>query len=543
MTDLLTAPAESGGAEANPGAGFPTIHAAVAAQAAERPEATAVVFRGNAVDYRTLDAAAGAYAARLAEFGVGPGDVVPVRMPRSPQQFAVLLGVLATGAAYAAFDHRWPADRVAGLLGQLQPKVFVSDAAEVADAAVTSLEDGVREAMARWEPPVEPLTQAAERGGRPSPVEVDATDAACVFFTSGTTGTPKGVVSTHQATTRLFGGPDGLPGYGPGGGTLQAAPCAWDAFSLEVWGMLTTGGTVVISEDDYLLPGVLRDAVADHGVDIVFLTSSLFNLFVDMDLECFQGVDAVYTGGERLSVAHIERFLTELPQARLFNAYGPVESCIYATTHELGLADLGTPGGLPIGVPVAATDVLVVVDGRPAAPREEGEICIGGAGLAQGYLGLPELTVEKFPTLLLDGRPIRVYKTGDLGFHDEDGVLHFRGRSDRQVKVRGYRIEPGEIESAATRVPGVRRAVVVPVPGKTAAWEQIALFYVPGGLDDALEGDVPAGATENDPAGLASALATGLPPYLVPDVIRVVAEFPMTPNGKVDEKALLALLG
>lgn len=539
MTDLLTAPAETRGAEADPDSGFPTIHAAVSAQAARRPEATAVVFRGAAVSYGTLDAAAGEYAARLAEFGVGPGDVVPVRMPRSAQQFAVLLAVLATGAAYAAFDHRWPAERVAGLLGQLNPKVFVSDTT-VSDTDTAAIPDATGP-VPLWRPPVEPLEEAAARGGRPHPVESRPTDAACVFFTSGTTGTPKGVVSPHQATTRLFGGANGLPGYGPGGATLQAAPCAWDAFSLEVWGMLTTGGTVVISEDDYLLPGVLRDAVAEHGVDVVFLTSSLFNLFVDMDLDSFQGMSAVYTGGERVSVPHVERFLAALPQVRLFNAYGPVESCVFATTHELSAADASTPGGLPIGSAVAATEVLVVVDDRPATAGEEGEICIAGAGLALGYLGLAELTAEKFPTLRLDDRAVRVYRTGDLGFQDENGVLHFRGRADRQVKVRGYRIEPGEIETAALGVPTVRRAVVVPVPGTTATWSQIALFYVRGEGED--DDAAPAGATADDPAGLAAALAVGLPPYLVPDTVKVVAAFPMTPNGKIDEKALLASLG
>ncbi|MFC9328703.1 amino acid adenylation domain-containing protein [Kitasatospora sp. NPDC057015] len=529
MSDQLTVPTSAVEGIGTSAHGLPTIHAAFAARTAECPEATAIVFRGEAISYRTLDAAAGEYAARLAEFGVGPGDVVPVRLPRSAQQAAVLLAVLATGAAYAAFDHRWPAERVAGLLDRIQPKVLVSDAPVEGPA------------VPRWQPPAEPLTAATGRGGRTGPVVVGPADPACVFFTSGTTGVPKGVLSPHSATTRLFGA-DGLPGYARGRATLQAAPCAWDAFSLELWGMLTSGGTVVICEDDYLLPGVLRDAVADHGVTTVFLTTSLFNLFVDMDPDCFAGMREVYTGGERHSVAHVGRFLARHPEIRLFNAYGPVEDCIFATTHELGTDDLATPGGLPIGTPVAATEVFVLAGESVAATGEEGEICIGGAGLAIGYLGLPELTEEKFPTLLLDGRPVRVYRTGDLGLVDGSGVLHYRGRSDRQVKVRGYRIELGEIEAAAVHTPGIGRAVAVPVPGTTAAWARIALFYTVAGTGVTAEETPAEDATPEDPAGLATTLAVALPAYLVPEVVRVVAGFPMTPNGKIDERALLATL-
>ncbi|GAA1955173.1 amino acid adenylation domain-containing protein [Kitasatospora viridis] len=503
----------------------PLIHRAVAAQARLRPGATAIFFREERIDYRTLDAAAEHLAGQLAAHGVGPGTVVPVRMPRTPQLVAVLLAVLKCGAAYAALDHRWPAERIDGLLEQLRPPVFVSADDHPGSPAT---------APARWQPPTDPLPAVAALGGSAPEVELDPAAPASVFFTSGTTGTPKGVVSPHRATTRLFG-PGGLRGYGPQGVTTQAAPCPWDAFSLEVWGMLTTGGAIVVVEEDYLLPGALRDVVKSAGVDTVFLTTTLFNLFVDMDPDCFLGTRQVFTGGERNSTDHIGRFLARHPGIALFHVYGPVESCVYATEHRIRPADCETPGGVPIGRAVAGTGVHVLDGERVCAPGEEGEICVSGDGLAVGYLGLPELTAQKFPEVTVAGERLRVYRTGDLGFVDAEGALHFRGRADRQVKVRGHRIEPGEIETAATRIEGVRRCTVVPVPGRTTAWERLALFYTADPLD-------PSAADAADPVGVTAELGRVLPPYLVPDAVLAVPDFPLTANGKIDNAALLGLL-
>lgn len=523
-----TGPAEGRGLSAD--AVHPLIHEAVTRHAQQRPEATAIVFRDERIVYRTLDAAADAYARQLADRGVGPGRVVPVQLPRSPELVATLLAVLKCGAAYAALDHRWSAERVDGLLDQLCPPVFVTRGRS--SHAQQSL----------WRPPAEALAATAEQGGRAPYAEINPTAPACVFFTSGTTGTPKGVVSPHQATTRLFRDVGGLAGFRSERVTAQSAPCAWDAFNLELWGVLTTGGATVIVEDDYLLPGTLRDVVKSAGVDTVWLTASLFNLFVDMDLDCFEGVRDVYTGGERLSAAHIRRFLERYPSVPLFNGYGPVESCVFATVRQIGLGDCDTPGGIPIGGPAPATDVYVLDGVRPCEPGVEGEICVGGAGLATGYLGQPDLTAEKFVDVAPYGPAVRVYRTGDLGFQDAEGVLHFRGRADRQVKVRGFRIELGEIESATMKIEGVRRCTVVPVPGRIAAWERLALFYT-ADLPADSDGDASDAVPDSlDPLQISRRLAESMPAYLVPDTVRVVAELPMSENGKIDNKVLLSLL-
>lgn len=504
------------------------IHEAVSARATIAGQHTAITFRGEPISYATLDQAAANYAEVLRSFGVKRGTVVPVCLPRSPELVAVLLAILQCGAAYAAFDPRWPAERRAGLVERLDAPVYVSRHS-----------DGVRSPV--WQVPSTPITEVARdlRADRVR-AQVSAADPACVFFTSGTTGAPKGVISPHRATTRLFGlDPDvpGLPGLAAGAVMPQAAPAPWDAFNLELWGMLTTGGTVILVEDDYLLPGMVRELVRDWAVDCMWLTASLFNAFVDLDLDCFDGVRYLYSGGERLSSSHVRRFLEHHPEIELRNGYGPVESCVFATVHPIEPGDCELEFGIPIGKPAPDTSIHILDGDIPAPAGTPGEICIAGSGLATEYFADPAQTTLKFVELDLGGIPTRLYRTGDLGVADPTGVVHFRGRMDRQVKVRGYRIEPGEIEVVADSLDAVRACAVVPVPGRAQLYDRLALFYVRA----AGQPEAP-GATAEDPLGVAEQLEDRLPEYLVPDLVLEVDELPLTINGKLDSAALLALL-
>jgi D-alanine--poly(phosphoribitol) ligase subunit 1 len=497
------------------------IHTAVARHAAEQPDAVALIGKGARITYRQLDAASDTYAARLAEAGIGPGETVPLLLRRSARLAALELAVLKCGAAYANLDPAWPAERARSIAARIAPKVVVADDERLSSQFITMrLELDLAEAAARAADFTVPL--------------VSATEPATVFFTSGTTGGPKGVIVPHRAVTRMFAGPDRLHGFGPGHAIPLVAALAWDMYAFELWGQLVAGGTGVYADAEPLMPSALRDLVATAGVDTLWVTATLFNLFVDEDVDCFRGLGRVFVGGEKLSSAHALGFVRHHPSIPLWNGYGPAENCMFTTTWRISEQDCHLPEGIPVGVAVPGTTVLIMDEqGSLCRPGETGEILAAGCGLALGYLHQPELTAQSFPTIDVDDTPTRVYRTGDLGLLDASGVLRFRGRRDRQVKISGHRIEFAEIEIAARGVPGVRECVVIPLSAADGSVTGMALFFA-----------THAAAAEDpdlDEAGLRAELVRLLPSYLVPRIIRRLDRFPMTANGKVDQAKLQRL--
>jgi mycobactin peptide synthetase MbtE len=477
---------------------------------ADGGSSTTLIWRGRRIGYPQLSGAADVVARELAEAGVRPGMVVPVVLPRGAELVAVLLGIERLGAAYAVLDARWPASRVQQLASLLD--------APVAVASAPVLDRPMWTPVGLWEP--RPSSAPAPAGPR---------SVVAVFFTSGSSGTPKAVPVTRAAIAGLMR-PGGMPVRLDASTVMAvAAPPWWDVFGLELWGPALNGGTCVLAEGDFLTPSQVRQYVEEYGLNTVQLTSSLFNLFVEEDLGAFGGVGQVVTGGEVMSPDHAREFLRAHPDIRLFNCYGPAENGICSTVHPVTLADCALPGGVPIGRPVGGTRAYVLDGERVCGPGEPGEICLAGARLSPGYLGDPAATGRAFGTVDLDGVATRVYRTGDLGRQDEHGVFHFRGRADRQVKVRGHRVEPAEIERVAGRHPAVAECVVVPTPAANSGGtiELVGCCRARGPLTD---------------GELRTYLRERLPEYLVPGRWLRMDRIPRLDNGKVDVRAVRTLV-
>ncbi|GAA3445147.1 hypothetical protein Pve01_45600 [Planomonospora venezuelensis] len=478
----------------------------VLAQAAATPGAVAAVCGRDTLTYAELTGRAAELAARLTAAGAGRGSLVAIRMERGADMLVALLGTAMSGAAYLPVDPDYPEARTS---------YMIEDSA--AALVLTSLDDL----------PPAPAGSAAADPARPG-------DTAYVLYTSGSTGRPKGVVVPHRALVNFLLAMRSLVGSTPHDVWLGLTSLSFDISALELFLPLVTGGRVVIADAAAARDGEeLARLVREAGVTHVQATPSGWQVLLAGDLPRVTAL----TGGEPLPV----RLARELrPRVdRLLNVYGPTETTIWSTAWEVP-AD---PGGIVIGRPIANTTVHVVDGtGRTVPVGVPGELLIGGAGVATGYLGRPALTAERFVPGP-DGT--RRYRTGDRVRLLRDGTLEFLGRTDNQVKLRGHRIEPGEIEAAMDACPGVRQSVaavrgdllvayVVPDPagtGSTAgpAGEAGSAGEAAGGEEDAYR-DLPDRVRER--------LARELPGYLVPGVVTVVDALPLTPNGKIDRSAL-----
>ena len=455
-----------------------TIQGLFAKQAARTPDAVAVVHGDESLTYRELAGRASRVASRLLHLGLAPETRVAVIGERSLDLIASLLGILQAGCAYLPLDPENPPERQAFIL---------------ADAGASML-------------PLE-----GDEDGKMTPVSPD--QLAYVMYTSGSTGTPKGVAVTHRNVVRLIQDQS----FADFGETfLQLAPLAFDASTLEIWAPLLNGGRLV------LLPGrrasldEIGEAIVRHGVTSLWLTAGLFHQMVDERVEALRPLRQLLAGGDVLDPAHVRRALAALPDLRIVNGYGPTENTTFTACHAMTVAN--PPGAtVPIGRPIAGTRVYVLdADQRPVPEGVWGELFAGGDGVARGYLGRPELTAERFVPDPLGPEPGgRLYRTGDL-VRWRDGVLEFLGRRDGQVKIRGNRVELGEVEAALAGHPAIREAVVLLREDRLVAWI----------------------AGEPDPAGLRRFLAARLPEPMVPSAFVVLDRLPLTPNGKVDRRAL-----
>ncbi|HEX8696368.1 MAG TPA: amino acid adenylation domain-containing protein [Longimicrobium sp.] len=493
-----------------------TVHELFAEQALRTPDAVAVAHHGRTLTYAELDEASDALARRLRALGVGPEDPVGVAMERSPETIAVFLGVLKAGGAFLPLDPAYPPERLALMLAG-------------ARAAVLVVRDEVPASLGGWAGPVLSLARGlgGDDPGPLAPAPVFPESLACILYTSGSTGTPKGSGIVHRGIVRLVCETDYVR-LGPGDRVSEGISISFDTVLWEVFGPLLNGGRVVVLDrEEMLSPPALARTLREEGVGTVFLPPAFLAHVVAEEPDVFAGMDALVTGGEAPDPAVLRRILDGRPPRRVLNVYGPTENTTLSTWHEIGHAEPGVP--VPIGRPIANSLAYVLDPAmRPAPVGVPGEVYVGGDGLARGYLRRPALTAERFVPDPVSGEPgARLYRTGDRGRWRADGALEFLGRFDDQVKVRGFRVEPGEVEAVLRAHPAVAEAAAA-ARGASAQDRYLAAWVVP------------APGTDFDAAALREHLASRLPPYMVPSAIVRMDALPLTPSRKIDRRALPA---
>ncbi|MEV0736659.1 amino acid adenylation domain-containing protein [Streptomyces sp. NPDC050549] len=485
----------------------------VLAQARRTPSAPAVEDGGRVLDYTELVRASGLVAARLRAAGVRPGHAVAVHLPRSWQLVCVMLGIRRAGATVVPLDRLSPPGRQRHILDDSGAVAVVHGGGPQLPAHLTVLDVD--------------LLLGGDGTGLPAVSEEHPGDAATgfVFYTSGSTGHPKGVEVTDEGVLRLAR--DGYLDLRPGTRFACLANPAFDALSFEVWVPLLTGGVCVVLDDSQVhsAPG-LAGALVERRVDTLFITTALFNAVVEQVPDCFATLGQVLVGGEQLNTRIVRRWYETNPSARtvLHNVYGPTEATTFALCHPIPRCFAGDT--IPIGTPLPGTGLLLrTEDDRTAEPGEVAELWLSGPALARGYRNLPERTAHSFVRLPNErAAQGRWYRTGDLVRQDSEGRITYVGRADRQVKVRGFRIEPGEVERQILAQPTVRQAYVCTRRDAEDRNELLAFLV----LGDELSYDT-----------YDRHLAATLPSYMRPHHTHLVAELPRNANGKVDREALL----
>lgn len=490
------------------------VFALIEQQAAARPESVAVRFDGCSVTYRELNSRANRFARALLRHGFRRGDVVALALPRGEDYPIAALGAVKAGAVFLPVDPTDPASRIERLLADSKARLVVS-----AGEHACSL-DAVALPVWRAEDCLDGEEQQnitdVERGG-----PVAATDPAYVIYTSGSTGAPKGVMLHHGGLTNTVC--DAIERFplGPEDNAAALAAFTFDTSVLELHAALAAGATVVLAPRETVRdPSALSGLLQREAVTFMVATPTLWNMLISSRSLLLQGMKAG-VAGEALT-GRLARTLHDLGAA-VSNYYGPTEATVQCAAAHLEGADFASP---PIGKPIANVDAYILDDGLNLAPMGvAGELCIAGKGVALGYLNNPALTAEKFPENPFDPDGGRLYRTGDLARWRADGVLEFLGRRDQQLKIRGIRIEPGEIEAALLSCPGVKAAFIDAIENSKGGKSLAAYVAAKDG----------ASLNEKD---LREALSKSLSAHATPSRIFILDALPLTRSGKIDRHAL-----
>jgi len=490
------------------------IHQLFEERASGNPEAVAIAHRGASLSYREVNERANQLARFLVDGGLAPGEPVGICMERSPEMVISYLAILKAGGAYVPLDPDDPPHRLGVIINDVKGRMIITKSRHEGRLPVGSR--GIvleKEAESIGSKSVENMARGADPMGM-----------AYVIYTSGSTGAPKGVCCHHRGVVRLVADTNYVR-FSPGDTVVHASNPTFDPTSFEVWGALINGARLLILDKEVALSNdEFAKALGEGGADVMFLTTTLFHLKAKEAPSSFKGLRELFVGGEAMDPASARSVLAAAPPKRLINFYGPTENTGFSTFHDVGDVPEGTTT-IPIGKNIANSKSYILDRNlRPVPVGVKGEIYVAGDGVALGYFNNPKLTKASFvPDPFTPGS--MMYKTGDLGRFLADGSIEFLGRADLQVKVRGFRVEVGEVESVLLSHPSVRLAAVVP-RGRDGRERQLFAYVLPH------EG-VAVGAAE-----LRSHMKERLPDYMVPRSFTILESMPLTPTGKIDRKAL-----
>ncbi len=498
------------------------VHHLVEAQVERTPDAVAVVCDGQEVTYRELNRQANCLAHHLRTLGVGAETLVAICLERSLDMVVGLLGILKAGGAYVPLDPGYPKERLTFMLEDSQASVLLTQARLQAGLLVNRAQVVCLDTD--WAGIAQQSQENPANGAA-------AENLAYVIYTSGSTGLPKGVAMSHRPLVNLLWWHVSNSSIAKGGRTLQYAPFSFDVSFQELFTTWCTGGTLVLATEEVRRdPRQLVRLLAEEQVTRVFLPPTALETVAEALADpslLVPPLREVITAGEQLRITrNVVALFTRLGNARLHNHYGPTESHVATQLCLAGPPD-GWPVLPPIGRPIANTQMYILdVHRLPVPFGIPGELYIGGAGLARGYVNRPALTAERFiPNPFGDKPGARLYKSGDVARYLPDGTIEFLGRVDFQVKIRGFRVELGEIEIVLGQHPAVRQCVVL--AGKDGSGRNRLVAYV-----------VPDPGTAPTISNLRAFLQQKVPEYMVPSAFVLLASMPLTPNGKVDRNAL-----
>jgi len=495
------------------------VHQLFEEQVARTPDKVAISFEEQTLNFAELNARANQLAAYLQSLGAGPETMVAIYMERSAEMIVALLGTLKAGAAYVPLDLAYPKERLAFMLADAKVSVLLTQERLVGQIP----EHEAREVTLDSDWPIIATESDANLSNR-----AVASNAAYVIYTSGSTGVPKGVVVTHQGFCNYLSWCAEVYRVQEGSGAPVHSPLGFDLTITSIFPPLLAGQKIVLVREEQRFEGLSTILHEQRDFSLVKITPSHLEVLNQLLLpeELAETTRALIIGGEALNSETLSVWRTVAPEVRIINEYGPTETVVGCCAYEVAAED-PYQGPVPIGRPIANTQLYILDKGlNPVSVGVTGELYIGGAGLARGYLARPELTAARFLPNHLGKQPgTRLYQTGDLARYRRDGVIEYLGRIDQQVKIRGFRIELGEIEAALNRHPGVSEAVVLArqdVPGDT----RLVAYLVPHHTQELSANEVRAFLREL------------LPEYMVPTVFLTLRALPLTPNGKIDRQVL-----